>query len=70
VESAIVYLDDVIVFSKNVESHIRDVDEVLTILETAGLSLNLKKFELFRSRVDYLGHVTAPVNSRWRGRKS
>jgi hypothetical protein len=41
-------------FSKNVESHIREVDEVLKILETAGLSLNLKKCELFRSRVDYL----------------
>jgi RNase H-like domain found in reverse transcriptase/Reverse transcriptase (RNA-dependent DNA polymerase) len=56
-KTAIVYLDDVIVFSNTVDDHIRELDDVLTILESAGVSLNMKKCHLFRSRVDYLGHV-------------
>jgi hypothetical protein len=47
-------------FSTSTEAHIQDVDEVLTILEAAGVSLNLKKCAFFRARVDYLGHVVYP----------
>jgi RNase H-like domain found in reverse transcriptase len=36
------------------------VDEVLYILEAAGVSLNLKKCAFFWTRVDYLGHVVYP----------
>jgi transposase InsO family protein len=68
-KTAIVYLDDVIVFSKTVEDHIREVDDVLTILESAGVSLNMKKCHLFRSRVDYLGHVVRPGKLAMSGKK-
>jgi transposase InsO family protein len=57
---AIVYLDDIIIFSSTVEDHIRDVDQVLTMLNEAGVSLKLKKCRFFRRRVDYLGHVIQP----------
>ena len=69
-KKAIVYLDDIIVFSQTVQDHIRDVDEVLSILESAGLSLKLKKCDLFRSRVDYLGHVVRPGKLAMSGKKS
>jgi hypothetical protein len=39
---ALLYLDDVIVYSKNVEEHIQNVDEILTLLKNAGASLKLK----------------------------
>ena len=68
-KKAIVYLDDIIVFSQTVQDHIRDVDEVLSILESAGLSLKLKKCDLFRSRVDYLGHVVRPGKLAMSGKK-
>jgi hypothetical protein len=53
-------LDDIIIFSSSVEAHILDVDQVLSLLEQAGVSLNLKKCALFRLRVEYLGHVVQP----------
>ena len=37
--TAIVYLDDVIVFSSSHERHLLDVDRVLTLLGRAGVSL-------------------------------
>jgi RNase H-like domain found in reverse transcriptase/Reverse transcriptase (RNA-dependent DNA polymerase)/Integrase zinc binding domain/Integrase core domain len=57
---AIVYLDDIIIFSSSMEAHIRDVDQVLSLLEQAGVSLNLKKCAFFRRRVEYLGHIVQP----------
>jgi hypothetical protein len=50
-QSSIVYLDDIIVFFTSTETHIHGVDEVLTILKAAGVSLNLKKCAFFRTRV-------------------
>ena len=41
-KTCLVYLDDVIIFSKNVDEHIQHVDEVLTILRNAGISLKLR----------------------------
>ena len=54
------YLDDVIIFSKNVNEHIRHVDEVLTILRNAGISLKSRECEFFQRKVNYLGHVILP----------
>ena len=39
--SCLVYLDDVILFSKDVKTHIRHVDEVLGALQSAGVTLKL-----------------------------
>ena len=59
-QTCLIYLDDVIVFSKSMEKHIQDVDEVLQLLGDAGVSLKLKKCEFFQPRVNYLGHVVTP----------
>ena len=50
-------MDDVIIFSKSVTDHIKHVEDVLTLFGAAGISLKLKKCELFQRRVNYLGHV-------------
>lgn len=59
-KSCLVYLDDVIVFSNTFEEHVENLREVLIALQTAGLSLKLKKCTFFSKTVDYLGHVISP----------
>ena len=59
-QTCLIYLDDVIVFSKDTKEHVSHVDQVLTLLRQAGVSLKLKKCEFFQPRVDYLGHVITP----------
>jgi hypothetical protein len=59
-KTCLVYLDDVIVFSSSREAHMRHVDEALTLLERAGLSLKLAKCQFFKDTVNYLGHVIRP----------
>ena len=56
----LVYIDDVIVFSKDVESHFVHLDQIMTLLRDAGITLKLKKCEFFKDRVTYLGHVVSP----------
>lgn len=52
-----VYLNDVIIFSANAEQHIKDVDQVLTRLREAEVTLNLKKCKRFTTEIEYLGHL-------------
>ena len=59
-KTALVYIDDVVIFSKSVEDHLRHVDEVLTALSTAGVSLRLRKSKFFTKTIEYLGHIVRP----------
>ena len=52
-----VYLDDVIVFSRDFDGHVDRLREVFERLRSAGLKLNPKKCFLFQRRVEFLGHV-------------
>ena len=54
--TCLAYLDDVVVWSKSFEDHVRDVDVVLRRLENAGLKAKTKKCELFVDEIDILGH--------------
>ena len=51
------YLDDVIIHSRDVEEHIQHVDAILSTLQKAGVSLKLKKCSFFTKEVRYLGHI-------------
>ena len=55
-----VYLDDIIIFRKSGEEHIVHVDEILSVLEKAGMKLKLRKCEFFVEKIKYLGHVVRP----------
>ena len=59
-QTCLIYLDDVIVFSKNADTHVRHVDEVLQPLRRTSVTLKLQKFSFFQPKVDYLGHVITP----------
>ena len=55
----IIYLDDVVIFSKSPEEHIERLDAVLTKMEDAGLKLKPSKCEFFKRRITYLGHIVS-----------
>ena len=59
-QSCLIYLDDVIVFSRSTDEHLRHVREILTCLRRAGITLKLTKWSFFQPKVDYLGHVITP----------
>ena len=55
----IIYLDDIIVFSKTSEEHIERLRGVFEKLSAAGLRLQLSKCEFFKSKITYLGHIVS-----------
>ena len=55
----IIYLDDIIVFSKTPEEHIERLRGMFEKLAAAGLRLKPSKCKFFKSRVTYLGHIVS-----------
>ena len=56
-KKALVYLDDVIIFSDSFDEHLADIRTVLNLIRSAGLRLKRKKCQFIKKSVDYLGHV-------------
>jgi hypothetical protein len=54
---ALVYLENVIIFSETFEDHLRDIKEVFTLIQNAGFKLKLKKCQFMKKSVQYLGHI-------------
>lgn len=52
----IVFLDDILIFSKTLEEHQNHVSEVLQILRREKLYAKESKCELFKTEVEFLGH--------------
>jgi hypothetical protein len=53
----IVYLDDIIIFSREREEHTKHVRAVLARLRKWSLYCNLKKCKFFQTRVEFLGYI-------------
>ena len=53
----IIYLDVIVIFSKDPASHLERLEAVLQKLEEAGLKLKPYKCELFQWQIAYLGHM-------------
>ena len=56
-KQVLIFLDDVLTFSKTPEEHLEHLEKVFRVLRKAGLRLKPKKCTLFRTEVRYLGHV-------------
>ena len=56
-ETCLVYLDNIIVYSKDFGGHVRRLEEVLKRLRQANLKLQPTKSSFFRRSVSFLGHV-------------
>ena len=55
----IIYLDNIIIFSKNPDDHITRLKGVFEKLAKAELKLKPSKCEFFRSSLKYLGHIVS-----------
>ena len=55
----IIYLDDIIVFSKTPEEHLKRLPGVFEKLAKAGLKLKPSKCKFFKSKIAYLGHIVS-----------
>ena len=53
----IVYLDDVIVYSKTPEEHLERLEAVFQKLSNVGLKLKPSKCSFFKNEITYLGHL-------------
>lgn len=56
-KEVLVFLDDLIIFSSNLEEHEQRLMRVLHRLRENGLKLSPEKCKLFQTTVRYLGHV-------------
>ena len=56
-QHVLIFLDDVLTYSKTPEEHLHHLEKVFLTLRRAGLKLKPKKCNLFQTEVHYLGHV-------------
>ena len=55
----LVYIDDIIIYSKSLEAHVTQLDAVLTSLRQHNLFCQLPKCVWARSSIKYLGHIVS-----------
>lgn len=58
-KEALVFIDNVIVFSDTLEQHESRLLQVLNRLKEYGLKLSSEKFKFFQTSVKYLGHIVS-----------
>ncbi|CAF4599420.1 unnamed protein product, partial [Didymodactylos carnosus] len=57
---ALVYLDDIIVYSTTFEHHVQHIDLVIGALNKANIKLNIEKCSMAKKELDYLGFRITP----------
>ena len=55
----VLYLDDIIVYSRDFEEHMENLNLVLDRLEEVNLKLKAKKCRFFQKEVSFLGHIVS-----------
>lgn len=58
-EYVIPYLDDIIVFSENIDDHKRHIEIVMEKLKESGLILNKNKCKFYKEEIEILGRVVS-----------
>ncbi|CAF4771042.1 unnamed protein product, partial [Rotaria sp. Silwood2] len=56
IDFSLVYLDDIVIFSRNYDEHLIHLEQVLTVLQSHNLTLNPPKCQLAKQTIEYLGH--------------
>ena len=60
----IAYLDDIIIFNRTAEKHLKHIKQVLEKLRNAYLSLKLSKCYFFTKEIQHLGHILSTKGIR------
>lgn len=55
----LIYLDDIIIFSRTFEEHLERLESVFQRLSSAGLKVKPSKCQFFKTRIKYLGHIVS-----------
>lgn len=62
--NCMVYLDDILIYSKSFEDHLSALGEVFTWIGAAGFRLNTRNCPLTQNHVVFLGHVISAEGLR------
>ena len=54
-ENCVVYIDDILLYSKTQDKHIRLLDKFIHIIECSGISLSKKKADIMKKQIEFLG---------------
>ena len=57
---ALIYINDVTIFSKSIDEHLTHLEEVFSRLSDANMKLNPEKCSFVKERIKYLAHVVTP----------
>ena len=55
----LIYLDDVVIYSKTPGDHLKSLELVFERIEAAGMKLRTEKCSFFQTSLDYLGHIVS-----------
>jgi hypothetical protein len=55
----VVYLDDILVYSKTYEEHVQHVHLILTALREANLCIKAEKTEFYKQEVKFLRYIVS-----------
>ena len=58
----IVYLDDIVIFSRDFVQHLIHLNKVLSALKASNLILHPKKCEIAKPTIEYLGHLISSTS--------
>jgi len=61
----IVFFDDILIFSKTFEEHIRHLEMVFCLLQQGQFFLKYSKCVFGESKIEYLGHIISGAGSRF-----
>ncbi|KAK3511178.1 hypothetical protein QTP70_032223, partial [Hemibagrus guttatus] len=67
-KSVLVYIDDILIYSRNLAEHRRHVEEVLQRLRDYQLFLKAEKCTFHQSSVHFLGSITSPLTNLLRNK--
>lgn len=55
-----VYMDDIIIYSKDADVHLEHIEEIIKKLGDAGMRISMEKSKFFKTNVEFLGFMISP----------
>lgn len=59
-----VYIDDIVIFGKDIDETMKNIETILSRLQEANLKVNLEKTQFLKTEVEFLGYVITPEGIR------